>query len=240
VVCELAGDAAWHTRLRWLLENLASFAGVRLVFVSDGNSGPGRRLVIGGSPDRFGPETKVLWLPFVGDNPGPQSGSEGRNLRRIPVYGPLPQPDDPAGHRLNTTLAYTSFSVDIPVTSCLRLAWNPLGPAFHELARTAELDPALRTAFHDGRSLATRADSEMPAAPWLEGLADLLFGTVTRAPDAPPTIPRWQGPHNWALCLSHDVDMLFKWRLRSVIRLLLESPGFVLSGHLAHAARQWR
>lgn len=244
VDCHLACDPRWHAGLRWLLGSLADRAGLGLCFVDAGRGRNPLALVIGPGDRPCPAARRVLHLPFAGPS-GPLDAPVDSLEGRIPLFGALHEGTaipSPGNLVIRSSDGGRPLVIQRPSQNStdLAVAVDLLGPAFRELARLEELDPRHRAAFHDGRGLLSEAGKRgQLERPWLDDLALALFDWLDPDHELPRAEP-WPEGRPWALCLSHDVDMLYKWRLRSVIRLLLTSPAWALGGQLPRVARQWR
>lgn len=125
----------------------------------------------------------------------------------------------------------------------LQLGFDALGPVWRTLAREEELRHDQRKVWIDGRVAGGWLERHgLHDLPWIDRTAQFFETLLDLKPgaDGPAeTLARWPGGARWAVALSHDVDMLFKWRLRSAVRLLLETPLHALSFRFRKLARLW-
>lgn len=226
-----------------LLRFLQTGLGVRLRPYNPSRR-PVERVLVLGAPGQFEiPPTVriVLYLPAApeGDltlrsdwiEPGP-----------IPVFG-TPRPFPRLGE-----LPWRYMGGGAPVSwanrggqTLLQVGFDPLTPLAHTLMRQPELGHADGPWNHTTLEALPPDARHLALTPWVDRLLRLLARLLdVDAAQLPAPLPRWPGGASWAACLSHDVDMLFKWRLRSVVRLLLESPLHALDSRGVLLAKRWR
>jgi len=237
-----AEDSASHPWMPALLRFLQAGLGVRLRPFNP-SLRPTERLIVLGPPGscEIPPTVRiVLHLPPPG----------GQNIHRRVDWvepGPIPVYGDPLRFPRLGELPWHYMGGGAPVSWTLRrgqtllqVGFDALSPLARALARMEERE-AGGDAWREARLDALPAEARHVAlTPWVDRLlrffARLLDLDSTLEP-AP--LPRWPGGASWAVALSHDVDMLFKWRLRSVMRLLMETPLHALDGRRALLARRW-
>lgn len=201
------------------------------------------RLVVAGPPIRLPPPPGpriILYLPPLDTADAPRT--DWIEPGPIPVFGDVERFQG-AGD-----LPWHYMGGGVPVSwagrqgqTLLRAGFDPLGPLARALGRIAERGPG-GTAWRQARLDALPpAERHLALTPWVDRLLALLANLLDLWPAGEEgALPRWPGRARWAAALSHDVDMLFKWRLRSVLRLLLESPLHALDGRARPLARRWR
>lgn len=231
------------------MSTLATAMGVRLrVLDPEAPGAVPERLVISGSTgarsDFWGARIQ-LFLPSRAQDPNANRLNEWVEPGPLPVFGEFERM--PA----HSELPWEYRGGGRPIgwqsrgdTTLLKLGFDPLAPVFHWLSLQGELEPGRREAASAARgqdSPWTRTG--LHAYPWIDRLAQFMetLLDLKGTPElAAPVLPRWKGNSSYALCLSHDVDMLFKWRFRSMLRLLLASPVHLFSGRLRTAIKLWK
>lgn len=235
--------AAPTRELRSVLAFLETALGVPVRLVGAEGPWPERLLVLGAVSPAHVPESIRIQLHLPPPEFQTRPRREWIEPGPIPVFGDcerFPGSDDLPWHYLGggTPVSWASRG---PQT-LFKLGFDPLGPLFGALARSSERGP--RGAAWRRARVSDLPPDEKPLAltPWVDRLVLLLARLLDleERESGNPTDERWPGGARWAVALSHDVDMLFKWRFRSVIRLLLESPPQVLGGGLPDLARRWR
>lgn len=226
-----------------LLRFLQTGLGVRLRPYDPAHR-PVERVLVLGSPGQFQiPPTVriVLYLPV--------SGEGEASLRSDWIEpGPIPVFGSPVRFPRLGELPWRYMGGGAPVSwamrggqTLLQLGFDPLQPLAHTLMRHVERGPggdAWRQALLDALPPDAR---HLALTPWVDRLLRLLARLLdVDAGQLPTSLPRWPGGASWAACLSHDVDMLFKWRLRTVVRLLLESPLHALDHRQAQLRNRWK
>lgn len=229
-----------------LLPFLEAGLGARCRAVSLADSDlPDRLLLVGHAPSiALPPEPRIVLFA-----PAPAAAAQ-RALRTdwiepgpVPVFGAVERftgVGDLPWHYLGggTPVSWTHRGGQ----TLLRLGFDVFGPLADALARAPETGP-------QGAAWGNARLEDLPAGarplaltPWIDRLLLLLENLLDLRPGegGEGPLPRWPGRARWAAALSHDVDMLFKWRLRSVLRLLLESPLHALDGRGRALALRWR
>jgi hypothetical protein len=206
------------------------------------------RLVIWGNPSQWpgGLDARIqLFLPSHSQDPNARNLTDWIEPGPIPVFGELRREE--MAHQL--PWSYRGGGSPISWSSrgsatLLRLGFDPLAAVHNWLSLADECQKPWDEAAIKARSDQSRfAGDGLYDIPWMDRLVQ-FFETLLDlkgSPDRPaPVLERWKNNAPWALALSHDVDMLFKWRFRSVIRLILESPLHMLSGRHQKLADRWR
>ncbi len=229
--------------LRAGLAFLESALGVPVRILAPDEPLPERLLVLGPVPR--GLDLSEVRLVLHAPRPAavPQPRREWIEPGPLPVFGELeryPDSDDLPWHYLGggTPVSWASRGRQ----TLFRLGFDLLGPLGWSLARAAERGPAA-AAWRNARVDELPSEEKALAlTPWVDRLVLLLARLLDLEERAggPVAEERWPGGARWAVALSHDVDMLFKWRFRSVLRLLLETPPRALGGGLPGLARRWR
>jgi hypothetical protein len=235
-----------RAELEYAMEFIASAIGARLCLRRPGESLAGlERLVVAGPapadlplPDSL---RVVLFVPSRLDD------LNGARLQDWVEPGPLPVFGERRAFAGGADLPWRYRSGGAPVdwaarsgTTLLQLGFDALGPVWRSLAREEELRPETRAAFVAGRAAGSWVEGHgLVELPWIDRCAQ-FFEALLDLKGESRLLPRWPGGARWAVALSHDVDMLFKWRLRSALRLLLTTPALALSGRWRRLARLWR
>ncbi len=234
--------------LEYAMEFVASALGVRLRACTPGQRLNGlRRVVVAGDVQDL-PLDPALELVVLAP-----CRMEDRNSHRLKGWiepGPLPVFGEHRAFPESDRLPWRYRDGGCPLAwtrrgelTLVRLGFDPLGPVFHWLARIEELRHGSREHF-----LAARAEGSWMEGhglvdyPWIDRLVQFFENLLDLRAEGGREIvrmPRWPGGRKWAACLSHDVDMLFKWRLRSGIRLLLKTPLHLFGLRLGKLARMW-
>lgn len=236
-----------RAELEYAMEFVASAIGARLVLRRPGESLEGlQRLVVAGPAPlslRLPASLKIaLFVPCQLDD------ANAHRLKDWVEPGPLPVFGEHRAWAGGQDLPWRYRSGGCPFdwtakdgATLLQLGFDALGPVWHALAREEELRHETRQAFVDGRVAGSWVEMHgLVARPWVDRSAQFFETLLDLKPgDGAATLPRWPGEARWALALSHDVDMLFKWRLRSAVRLLLETPLHALGLRFRRLARLW-
>ncbi len=235
-----------HARLGWTLDSLAAWMGIQLRFLLPDQPGESERLLVVGEEGQEQERARlILRLPCQLDQADARLLEDRVTPGGIPVFGHCERFEAVEGlpwtyRDGSSPISWSQHGTQVRV----RLGFDPLGPLFRQLSREEERGSGDKRAFVEGLSTASEASSaELVDHPWGDRLAQVLARLLDLPePDDGRSGPlaRWPEGKRWALCLGHDVDMLFKWRFRSALRLLLESPLYVFRGRFRLLARQWR
>jgi hypothetical protein len=238
-----------HPELRYAMNFIATALGVRLREFRRGEDIEGiSRLVVVGHPENLALTSSLnllLILPLHMDEPRSTDLKDWVEPGPLPVFGN--HRDMPPVEGLPWTYRNGGGS---PLgwerrghCNILQLGFDPLGPLFHWLAREDELRHKTREQYIEARAAGTWVERHgLLDYPWIDRLVQFFETLLDLKPvdkEQPTGLPRWPGNKKWAVALSHDVDMLFKWRFRTGLRLLLETPLYLLSFRLRKMARLW-
>jgi hypothetical protein len=229
--------------LRSVLDFLETALGVPVRLVEDPTRPPARLLVAGPVPKGLSLDSPAIVVHLPVPLLEPRSRQEWIEPGPLPVFGEFER------YTECDDLPWSYLGGGAPVSwtsrghqTLFKVGFDPLGPLAWALGRMAERGPHA-AAWHSARVDALPPEERpLVLTPWVDRLVRLLARLLdlTERAGGLTALPRWPGGARWAAALSHDVDMLFKWRFRSVLRLLLETPLHALDSRAALLARRWR
>jgi hypothetical protein len=223
-------------------------AKLRLLKKDDSTSGLERIVVIGTlSNFQASPDLKILLLiPCHMDDPNSNRLKTWIDNGPLPVFGEFrsfpENADSPWKLRDGGSPLRWSRERGLDV---IQLGFDCIGPLFHWLSRQDEMQNESRKKYQSGLAAESWMESHgLVDYPWIDRMI-LFIEALLDLKDLPDTqcdtlMPRWPANKRWTAVLSHDVDMLFKWRFRSAVKLLLNSPGYMLSFQLRKFVSLWR
>ena len=239
-----------RAELLYAMEFIASALGVKLRLLARGESPEGlKRLIVVGSPEGVCVSSGlhlVLLIPYQFDDRNAARQKSWIEPGPLPVFGEYRAWPRLEGvpWRYRDHEQHSPFQIrQDGATTLIELGFDPLGPVFRWLAREEETRPEFREAAEAASSAGSwMAAHKVVDYPWIDRLLQFLQNMLDLRSDAKEDVvcmPRWPKGHRWAVCLSHDVDMLYKWRARSVLHLLLRTPLYAMPSRWRRLAREW-
>ncbi len=240
-----------RSELQYAMDFIASALGVNLRVLRATEPCTGlKRLIVVGAPEGLSLPADlhlVLLIPYQFDDRNASRQKAWIEPGPLPVFGEYRgwARHDGVPWRYRDHESHSPFQVrQEGATTLIELGFDPLGPVFRWLARVEETRPEFREAARAASSAGSwMAAHKVVDYPWIDRLLQFLQNLLDLRSDAagaPVCMPRWPKNHRWAVCLSHDVDMLYKWRARSVLHLLLRTPLYAMSTRWRRLATEWR
>jgi hypothetical protein len=234
--------------LRYAMDFIAAALGVRLRELRPGENFAGlSRLVVIGYPDAIELPASLriaLVLPCHMDEPRSTDLMTWVEPGPLPVFGPCqeypPVEGLPWAYRKGgNPLGWEKRGA----CNLMQLGFDPLGPLFHWLSRQDEIRHAKRERYISAVAAGSWVERHgLLDYPWIDRIVQFFETLLDLKPaqdERLAGLPRWPGNKKWAVALSHDVDMLFKWRFRTGIHLLMRTPIYLLSFRLRKMVGLW-
>ncbi|MBL7033444.1 MAG: polysaccharide deacetylase family protein [Candidatus Delongbacteria bacterium] len=228
----------WQHEIEFSLRFLLNAAGVSYTIVTDPRAlRQYRRVLIYGEVERDSFATLsnhiTLFIPCLIQSEDLYHVSTCYREKPVDIYGPFVQYGVLPGYPYSYRDGGCPVKIQLTGASTyIKLGWDLVGATFHLLNLSRE------------RSNAGKSETEPPQPDncrqeptvdryilHLEELLDLYHPEVER-------IKRWQGDSRFAVALTHDVDMLQKWRWHTRLKWLAKLP-YRAWGNREQLRRDW-
>ncbi len=220
----IENSRGWQSEIEYALKFLLNAAGVRYQLVKNLHELHSfERVLIHGEVEKESYATLensiVLYIPSLIHLDDLCYVTTSYREKPVDIYGPYIEYDTVPGYPYSYLDGGCPVNIQVGGSGTyIKLGWDLIGTTFHLLNLTWERNNSGREAVEPPQPEATLKQPTVDRyILHLEELLDLYHADVER-------VKRWPGEFRFAVALTHDVDMLQKWRWRSRLKWTARLP----------------